>query len=1009
MGFRIGDYDRQRPLVIDPVLDYATYYGGAGSDSVNAIAVDAEGNAFVAGESLIQRSPPFPVCPGGQPCPTSDVDAIVSKIDPTGSTVLWTDIIGGSGTDVAHAIALDSQGNVFVAGSTTSTSLPTGIGFDPTCGADGTCGEQTFQIPRTDGFVMKLAPNSVFESGSYLGGDLEDAILALAVDPSGVYVTGRTDAFLNDFPLVNPVYSTPLSGAGQPRNIFVTKFSPDLSQLAYSTLFGRGTGFGIAVNALGEAFVVGETTRLAFSTPNAFQTNSHDADAYLIKLSADGGSVPYATYLHGASDPPETAFAVALDSAGVAHLTGEVFDDTFPVVNAVQPTIAGGGDAFVAIIDTSLFGPASLVYSSFLGGGGEDVGRAIAVDAVGNVYVAGHTKNDLSAPGGPQFPLANPLRPCLDPGIDADGNWRDFDNPFLAVLHPANPALLFSTCLGSDTERDRALALALDPSGSAYLGGWTRSAQFPVTPGAPGPTYDGNQDGFVAKLSELVGPGPLSISVDDVQAGESNSGTTPFTFTVTLSRASANPVTVDFATTDGTATLADNDYAAKAGTVTFAVGETTKTIAIDVTGDETFETDETFFVDLANAFGATISKVRGLGTIQNDDPDTVTINIQETISVTDAPGVLPSAMLNISEAITVTDVPGLLPSAMLSINEAITVTDAPGVSVANTPIGPDVVVVPMDVGTGTAPVTITFATVVQVGETTLVIGPAGPPPPAGFVHGTPPLYYEVGTTAVFTGTARVCVSYAGVSFRGEPGLWHFSSGAWTNITTSVDTVNQVVCGMTDSFSPFALFEPAPVNQPPTLALPSVILVNATSAEGAVVTFTATASDPEDGALTVTCVPASGSTFVIGTTSVACSATDSANASVTGSFTVTVNPLSLGVPRITSMVVAKGRDAAGNFYMDLLITNTGSGPANNMKIFFVLAATLSGHGTVTYNPTLSGRLPLSLGSLAAGASTTQRIFLRVPATVNRFFIVETGVMQNADGHYLPLYLWQVVDR
>ena len=302
VGFRIGDYDRQRPLVIDPVLDYATYYGGAGSDSVNAIAVDAEGNAFVAGESLIQRSPPFPVCPGGQPCPTSDVDAIVSKIDPTGSTVLWTDIIGGSGTDVAHAIALDSQGNVFVAGSTTSASLPTGIGFDRTCGTDGTCGEQTFQIPRTDGFVMKLAPNSVFESGSYLGGDLEDAILALAVDPSGVYVTGRTDAFLNDFPLVNPVYSTPLSGAGQPRNIFVTKFSPDLSQLAYSTLFGRGTGFGIAVNALGEAFVVGETTRLAFSTPNAFQTNTHDADAYLIKLSADGGSVPYATYLHGASD-----------------------------------------------------------------------------------------------------------------------------------------------------------------------------------------------------------------------------------------------------------------------------------------------------------------------------------------------------------------------------------------------------------------------------------------------------------------------------------------------------------------------------------------------------------------------------------------------------------------------------------------------------------------------------------------------------------------------------------
>ena len=253
---------------------------------------------------------------------------------------------------------------------------------------------------------------------------------------------------------------------------------------------------------------------------------------------------------------------------------------------------------------------------------------------------------------------------------------------------------------------------------------------------------------------------------------------------------------------------------------------------------------------------------------------------------------------------------------MLSINEAITVTDAPGVSVANTPIGPDVVVVPMDAGTGTAPVTITFANVVQVGDTTLVIGPAGPPPPPGFVHGTPPLYYEVGTTAVFTGTARVCVSYAGVSFRGEPGLWHFVSGAWANITTSVDTVNQVVCGTTDSFSPFALFEPEAVNQPPTLALPADVSVDATSAAGAVVTFTATASDPEDGALAVTCVPATGSTFAVGTTTVACTATDSASASVTGSFSVTVNPLPVGTPRITSQVAAKGRDAAGNFYIDV---------------------------------------------------------------------------------------------
>lgn len=109
------------------------------------------------------------------------------------------------------------------------------------------------------------------------------------------------------------------------------------------------------------------------------------------------------------------------------------------------------------------------------------------------------------------------------------------------------------------------------------------------------------------------------------------------------------------------------------------------------------------------------------------------------------------------------------------------------------------------------------------------------------------------------------------------------------------------------------------------------------------------------------------------------------------------------------MTATGRDAAGNFYVDVAITNTGSGPASNMSIFSVVSATLWGSGNVTYNPTLSGRLPLSLGGLAAGASTTQRIYLKVPATVRRFFIVETGLMQDAGGHYRVLILWQVVDR
>jgi hypothetical protein len=973
VGFRIGAYDRQLPLVIDPVLDYATYYGGPDRDSVNAIAVDAAGNAFVAGETLVQRAVPLPgACPGGQTCPTSDVDAIVSKIDPTGSTVLWTVLVGGSGTDVANAITLDNQGNVFVAGSTTSNSLPTGIGFDPTCGTDGTCGEQTFQFPRTDGFVMKLAPNSVFQSGTYLGGNLEDEILGMAVDASGVYLTGHSNAGLNDFPLVNPASST-----SSFNDIFVAKFTPDLSQLVYSTLFGQDRGNGIAVNALGEAFVVGQSRELAFTTPNAYQSFPGGKNVFLFKLSADGASVPYATYLYG-GDSPSAAFAVALDSVGKAYLTGETSDEFFPMVNSFQPTMVyrsdRDGHVFVAIIDTSLSGAASLVYSTYLGAGGRDVGRAIALDAAGNVYVAGHTKNYLSDPTDPQFPLVNSLRPCLDPGIDAQGNWRDFENPFLAILNPSGSALLFSTCLGSDTERDQALALALDPSGSVYLGGWTQSAQFPVTPGVHGTTYGGNQDGIVAKLSGLLLPPSVSISIDDVQASEGNSGTTQFTFNVTLSAVSGNAVTVDFATADGAAATSDNDYAATNGTLTFAPGETVKTITVDVTGDTNFEPDENFFVDLTNASGAAIAKAQGLGNIQNDDANTVTITIQEDISVTDTPGVQPSAMLAVNESIAVTDAPGVLPSAMIGINEAITVMDAPALlPSAMIAVNENVVV------TDTlqiTPVLVNQPPAVNAGpdQSVEATSPAGAQVSlSGFGNdpdGDSLLFAWNGPFGTLTGASISPVLSLGthtLTLTADDGNGHLAS----------DTVNITVQDTTA----------------PALTLPANMNAIASSAAGTAVIFLASATDLVSGTVIPSCVPASGGIFVIGTTTVNCTAADGTGNLASGSFTVTVN---LGTPRLAGSIVGNGRDSAGNYFVDLKLANTGTGHARNAQITGLPLRTLSGTGTVTHNAGLSGPLPMAAGSIDAGASVIVRIFLNVPGTVTRFSITENGSLKNVAG-------------
>jgi uncharacterized repeat protein (TIGR01451 family) len=184
--------------------------------------------------------------------------------------------------------------------------------------------------------------------------------------------------------------------------------------------------------------------------------------------------------------------------------------------------------------------------------------------------------------------------------------------------------------------------------------------------------------------------------------------------------------------------------------------------------------------------------------------------------------------------------------------------------------------------------------------------------------------------------------------------------------------------------------------PPVLALPGNITTTATSSAGAVVSYTATANDLVDGAVPVSCAPASGSTFAVGTTTVNCSASDSRGNTANGSFTVTVNPLQTGPPRLYGRVLAKGRDASNNFYVDVEFSNTGTGIANNVQISSVTLRTLSGTGTVTVNTALTGALPYSMGALNVGDKVVKRIYLNLPSTVTRFSITEGGTLQDAAG-------------
>jgi N-acetylneuraminic acid mutarotase len=297
-------------------------------------------------------------------------------------------------------------------------------------------------------------------------------------------------------------------------------------------------------------------------------------------------------------------------------------------------------------------------------------------------------------------------------------------------------------------------------------------------------------------------------------------------FTVTLSPASDQTVTVHLATADGTATAAGADYNGGTATVVFNPGVVSRGVSVRVNPDRDVEPDETFAANLTNASNAIIADGTGIGTIVNDDEPPVSLSI-------------------------------------------------------DTPAGSDVVV-------DLPPLTLTFDSVTQAGQSHLTTSTTGPSSPSGFALGDPPTYIDLSTSAGFTGSVEICIDYSSFSYTNETllRLFHFDDPAWIDVTTSLDTVANVICGNTTSFSPFAIFEPIE-SSGHLLSLPANIMAEATSAAGAIVDFTATASQEMDGPLSVDCVPSAGSMFSLGSTSVSCSAVDGTGSSTSGSFTVTV--------------------------------------------------------------------------------------------------------------------------
>lgn len=516
VGFSLAAYDSHRPLVIDPTLIYSTYLGGSNEEFGNAIAVDSSGDVYIAG---LAGSIDFPTTLGAfQTALAGGADAFVTKLNPSGTALIYSTYLGGSGADSASGIAVDSSGDVYVTGSATSSNFPTTLGAF-----------QTAQAGNTNGFVTKINPSgSALIYSTYLGGSSFDFATGIALDSSGdAYIAGSAGSI--DFPTTSGAFQTTLAGSG---NAFVTKLNPTGTALLYSTYLGGSNGEGaysIAVDPSGNAYVTGLSGSSNFpTTPGAFQTTlAGIVNAFVTKLNPSGSALLYSTYLGGSNR--ELGYSIVVDSSGDAYVAGLTRSIDFPTTpGAFQTALAGPQKGFVTKLNSS---GTMLLYSTFLGGSNPnpnfpiyfEYANSIAVDSSGDAYVTGPTSSTdfPTTPDAFQTTLAG------------------FVNAYVTELNPSGSALLHSTYLGGSGAEQKS-SIAIDSSGNAYVTGGTSSSNFPTTAGAfqisngfQGPAF-GGENAFVSKIGFVTYNTPMGSNISVASTNSSTNTSTTLDFSNVL-------------------------------------------------------------------------------------------------------------------------------------------------------------------------------------------------------------------------------------------------------------------------------------------------------------------------------------------------------------------------------------------------------------------------------------------------------------------------------------------
>jgi Beta-propeller repeat/Abnormal spindle-like microcephaly-assoc'd, ASPM-SPD-2-Hydin len=529
VGFQVGDYDRRKPLIIDPVLSYSTFFGGSLDDWFGWMTVDSSGNAYAVGMTQSTNFPRVNPLPSNSTYAGGAHDATIVKLNPTGTARLYSTYLGGNGDDWNRGVVVDSSGNAYVTGYTTSSNFPTVNPY------------QSSYSGGNDAFVAKIGPSgSTLLYSSYLGGTGDDFARGIAADNNGnAYIVGYTNSSSN-FPILNA-----LQGAygGGPYDAFVAKFDTAQSgaaSLVYSTLVGNSgddEAIAVAIDSAGNAYVTGSTTSTAFPTQNPYQaSNGGGNDVFVSEINSTDTALVFSTYLGGNGE--DISHGIAVDSTGI-YVAGGTTSTNFPTLNSVQAVNRGLDDAFLTKFDpTGSF----LVYSTYYGGSANEYCLTMAVDASGRAFLGGMT-------GSTNFPLVNPTQAAYG-GYNFDG--------FVVAFSASGAQVLFATYFGGNSF-DEIQGIAVDTLGNnVYVAGETYSSNLRTTSGVVQRTYAGGGDAFAAKILLNLNAPVVSLSPGSVTFGNQALNTTSSGTNVQVTNTGTASLSISSITASGNFGESDN-------------------------------------------------------------------------------------------------------------------------------------------------------------------------------------------------------------------------------------------------------------------------------------------------------------------------------------------------------------------------------------------------------------------------------------------------------------------